>query len=299
MEIGGVRLPLIDYTLEGKVNKVDIAIQRIRHFDPIATGIFDTPYYVAYSGGKDSDVIRILCALAGVKHDLVHNHTTVDAPETVKYVRSIVKPENISYPKESMWKIIENHRTPPTRLIRYCCEELKERGGRDRFVMTGVRWAESASRKTRGQLEVQHKDKNKRIMLNADNEDSRRIFENCQTKGRRVLNPIIDWTDSDVWDFLEHYCCESNPLYKKGFMRIGCIGCPMANKTRIFEFEMYPKFKQNYIRAFERMLKSRISKGKTTMSSWNTAQDVFDWWIQDKNLDRHIDGQEFIDGWED
>ena len=82
-------MPLIDYTLFGKVNKVEQAIERIRAFDPIINGTFEEPFYVAYSGGKDSDVIRILCDLAGVQYDLVHNHTTADAPETVRYIHTI------------------------------------------------------------------------------------------------------------------------------------------------------------------------------------------------------------------
>lgn len=40
--------------------------------------------YLCYSGGKDSDCVRILAELAGVNYDLVHNLTTVDAPETVQ-----------------------------------------------------------------------------------------------------------------------------------------------------------------------------------------------------------------------
>lgn len=36
---------------------------------------------------------------------------------------------------------------PPTRLVRYCCSELKERDGQGRVKITGVRWAESIKRK--------------------------------------------------------------------------------------------------------------------------------------------------------
>lgn len=151
-------MALIEHTLFGTVNKVDQAIQRIRMYDPIANGWMDEPYYVAYSGGKDSDVLRILFEMSGVKYDLVHNHTTADAPETVRYVRSIPGIQ-INYPKESMWQLIPRKKMPPTRVVRYCCEVLKEHGGEGRFVSTGVRWAESANRKKkRGGVEVQHRD---------------------------------------------------------------------------------------------------------------------------------------------
>ena len=58
------------------------AIERLKAFEP-ADG-----YYLAYSGGKDSDCIKILAQLSGVKFEAVHNLTTVDAPETVRYVQS-------------------------------------------------------------------------------------------------------------------------------------------------------------------------------------------------------------------
>ena len=76
------------------------AIERLRAFGPETE-----PYYLCYSGGKDSDAIRILAALAGVKHDIVHSHTTVDAPETVYYVRSIPGVQ-INYPEKTMWQLI-------------------------------------------------------------------------------------------------------------------------------------------------------------------------------------------------
>lgn len=44
--------------------KVQKAIDRLKAFEPA-----DEPYYLCYSGGKDSDCIRILADLAGVKHD--------------------------------------------------------------------------------------------------------------------------------------------------------------------------------------------------------------------------------------
>lgn len=281
-------MALIENTLEGRVNRVDIAIKRIQSFDPLALGIMDQPYYVAYSGGKDSDAIRILCELAGVKHELWHNHTTVDAPETVRYVRSIPG-IRIDYPEQSMWRLIESRGIPPTRTKRYCCEALKERGGEKRFVMTGVRWAESVNRrKKRGSVEVQGKT-NSKLILNADNDESRQMLETCRMKGKRVINPIIDWSDADVWELLNHYGCKSNPLYQCGYHRVGCVGCPMSAK-QAQELERYPKYKLNYIKAFGRMLIRRREKG-LECDSWQTGEDVYRWWILRKAFPKEIDGQ--------
>jgi len=275
-----LNVALIEYTLDGKQDKVKIAIDRIKSFDPISNGFLPDPYYVAYSGGKDSDALRILFELSGVRYDLVHNHTTVDAPETVRYIRSIPKIK-ISYPEISMWELIVKKRLPPTRMTRYCCEHLKERGGIGRFVATGIRWAESSKRRTRSNLEIVTKKAKDKIILNADNDEHRRQFEACVKQGKRVLNPIIDWTDADVWEFLRVHDCNSNPLYACGYRRVGCIGCPMASSSRTqAEFARYPKYKAAYIRAFEKMVAGRYADGLPT--EWTEGQAVFDWWTTEK-----------------
>jgi len=278
-------MPLIEYTFDDRVDKVQRAIDRIRAFDPIANGFADDCYFTAYSGGKDSDCLRILFELSGVKYDLVHNHTTVDAPETVHYVRSIPGIQ-ILYPKLSMWELIVKKRIPPTRLVRYCCTHLKETGGQGRFVATGVRWSESVNRRRRrGSLEVVTAGRKENLILNADNDENRRMFETCLRQGKRFLNPIIEWEDSDVWELLRHYGCESNPLYQVGFSRIGCVGCPMAGpKKQLWEFELYPKYRTLYLHAFERMLTARRAEGMPC-EQWDTAEDVFRWWLEGPQRD--------------
>ncbi len=273
-------MALIDYTVYGKIDKVDLAITNLKMMAPVETGRCDKPYYVAYSGGKDSDVIRILCELAGVKHELWHNHTTADAPETVRYVRSIPG-INISMPDTSMWQLIVKKKMPPTRLVRYCCSELKERGGQDRMVVTGVRRAESTNRTNRKFFESITPDIKKKTLfdaeqltLNNDNAENREMVEQCIRQGKVVINPIIDWTDEDVWEFLNHYGCKSNPLYECGFNRVGCIGCPMASKKRYFEFERYPKYKTLYINAFQRMIDANPD-----LYDWKSGEKCFAWWM--------------------
>lgn len=62
--------------------KIKKSIERLKAFEP------NDGYFLAYSGGKDSDCIKILAYLANVKFEAVHNLTSVDAPETVNYVKS-------------------------------------------------------------------------------------------------------------------------------------------------------------------------------------------------------------------
>ena len=266
-------------------------IEVLKSFEPE-----DEPYYLCYSGGKDSDCIRILADLAGVKHDIVNNHTTVDAPETVQYIRSIPN-VHIDMPEYTMWDLIVKKKIPPTRLMRYCCEELKEHGGAGRVKITGVRKAESFSRsenadlvtiigkpktieKLLEELNAEYRVSRKGgIVLSTDNDASRRAVEYCYKTTSTTINPIIDWSDSEVWEFLNGYGCRSNPLYECGFRRIGCIGCPMGGAVSMKrEFAIYPEYRKIYVHAFDRMLKARAEAGLDN-KSWHTGEDVMSWWL--------------------
>ena len=113
-----------------------------------------------------------------------------------------------------------------------------------------------------------------------------------------ICNPIVDWDDTDVWDYIASEKIPVNPLYGCGFSRVGCIGCPMAGKHgREVVFARYPKYKAAYIRAFGRMLEERRRRGKMQggMNWGDTAIDVFHWWMEDGVLP----GQFAMGGMED
>lgn len=125
-------------------------------------------------------------------------------------------------------------------------------------------------------------------MLVNDNADSRRMIEQCYKRHKTAVNPIIDWEDSEVWEFIRvervMYCS----LYDCGFCRLGCIGCPMARKHgREIEFARWPKYRDNYIRAFDRMLEKRRLRG--LKGKWQTGLDVFRWWMEYDNLPGQLD----------
>ncbi len=138
---------LIENTLFGVRDKVAEAIQRLKSFEP------EDGYYVAFSGGKDSQCIYHLCEMAGVKFDAHYSVTSVDPPELVRFIKDHypnVK-RDIPHDKDgkpiTMWNLIPKKKIPPTRLVRYCCADLKESNGRGRVTVTGVRWEESTNRK--------------------------------------------------------------------------------------------------------------------------------------------------------
>jgi len=269
-------MSLQEQTLFGVTDKVQKAVERIKAFEP------PDGYYLAFSGGKDSQCIHNLAKEAGVQFEAHFHMTSVDPPEVISFVKKHYPDVIIDKPPESMWRLIERKKIPPTRMIRYCCGVYKEKGGKGRTVITGIRWDESVRRKNnRAMLELNAYSKSK-IMLNNDNDEVRRMFETCQLKGKHILNPIIDWLTDDVWEYLNGndlpHCC----LYDEGFTRIGCIGCPMSGKKgMIKEFERWPKYYNAYLRAFDRMLVARQNSG-LDCSFWPDAQAVMDWWIYGK-----------------
>lgn len=283
------------------------AFEALRFASAQSLKLYKQPLVITYSGGKDSDVLLHLAGKSGIPYEVLHSLTTADAPETVWHVRETFRRLELANVKcvidahvqpdgkrATMWNLIPKKMVPPTRIKRYCCAVLKETGGRGRFIATGVRWDESSRRKnSRGAIEVSTRDKNKRLILMDDNDESRMQFESCQLKGQRTVNPIVGWTTADVWDYVTAEHIPMNPLYRCGFCRVGCIGCPMAGKSRTMEFAMYPKIKLAYIRAFDRMLDERRRRGKMAggMRWGDNGLDIFNWWMENDVLP----GQEVLE----
>lgn len=280
------------------MDKLEKAVERLRMGSEASLKRDGRPIVITYSGGKDSDACIEVAKIAGVPFEVVHSHTTADAPETVRHVvtkfheiESFVATKcSIHYPvykgkRTSMWDLIVQKKAPPTRMQRYCCSVLKESSVDGRFIVTGVRWDESLRRKeTRGIAETAGRNLSERIMVSNDNDLSRRQVEFCQLKGQMIFNPIIDWTTDEVWDFLMDRKVKMNPLYSCPQDRVGCIGCPLATtRKRVAEFRRWPAYKRLYIHAFDRMVEARKAAGKEEFrqAPWNTGYDVFRWWMGD------------------
>lgn len=262
------------------MDMVEVAIERLKAFEP------KEGYFLAFSGGKDSVTIKTLADMAGVKYDAHYQVTSVDPPELVRFVKTF--PDvHFDFPTDSegkvitMWNLIPKKAMLPTRIMRYCCAALKEGAGEGRFVVTGVRKDESVRRAaTRGGLELGEKKTDKRELLDPDN-PTPEMFYHCRAYYRKVLNPIIDWTTDEVWEFIKEYkvryCC----LYDQGYKRLGCIGCPMATReARLNEFKRYPKYRENYIRAIKRLVQANKEKGNKQFIVGDDPEDIMRWWLE-------------------
>jgi len=249
---------LIENGIFGTIDKVAMAIDRIKAFEP------PEGYYVAFSGGKDSVVLLDLVKRSGVKFDAHYNITGIDPPELYYFIRDNFPEVERHRPEITIWSLIVKKMMPPTRLVRYCCEYLKERGGTDRTVVTGVRWAES----------------NKR--------SKRRLHEACFRNSRKhYLNPIIDWSDADVWEYIKSVGLKYCGLYDEGFKRLGCIGCPMDGDGRRKEFDRWPRFEKKYRKAFAAAAAANLAalgpefggRGRNAKLRWTDGESMFRWWM--------------------
>lgn len=271
--------------------KVEVAYERFRWAAKEAERLFDMPLTVSYSGGKDSDVILQLAKESGVPFRVTHNLTTADPPDNVYYIRGVFRQLReegidcrINIPRRSLWRIMRETLVIPSRIMRVCCAELKERKMPDApYIVTGVRWAESAGRRKKSGIATVHtaSDRTARPakggLLTTDDASSRRLFEQCAMRGVRVLNPIIDWSDDDVWDFLHSRGIEGNPLYKEGWTRVGCVGCPLAGRrARELAFARYPKLYKAWADSVAYVIARRKEMGNPMFLAGKEVESVED-----------------------
>lgn len=211
-------------------------------------------YFLAFSGGKDSIVMKQITKDSGVKFDAHYSITSADPPELVAFIKQYHPEVSMDYPGTTMWKLIPNKLMPPTRLVRYCCQVLKEGGGENRIVLLGNKKTDSRKRNNQEKIRV------------------------CSKNGKVTLAPLYNWNDEDIWEYIKYRNLPYCSLYDEGYKRLGCIGCPMAGAKQMHrEFERWPKYKQAYLRAFGRMLEERKKKNKPT--EWQTPEEAMEWWL--------------------
>lgn len=240
-------MPLVETQLFGVIDKVAQAIERLRQYEP------PEGYYLAFSGGKDSCVIKALADMAGVQYDAHYSVTTIDPPELVYFIREHHPDVIWDRPKEAFLKRLI-FKGFPLRQNRWCCQEYKERGGEGRVVVLGIRSEESFTRSDREIHDEWH--------------------------GKERLHPILDWNEADVWDFIEANHIPYCKLYDEGFSRVGCVFCPFASSgKRIMELRRYPGFERSFRAAFRRLYANRKARGMTSVDRWPDGDAMFDWWI--------------------
>lgn len=267
------------------------AITFIRNAEKLALRMDERGFHVAFSGGKDSQVMLALVEMAGVKHHAEMQVTSVDPPNLMRFVRKYYPQVKLNLPKLNMRQLIIKKKMLPTRIARFCCAELKEQAGAGCVTCIGIRAAESTKRAKRHAIEVQ----GQRIGFDIINDKlvestpgGEQLFEmDSETKvycvdgkDKITLAPIFNWTDTDVWDFIREHNLPYCDLYDKGFHRIGCMLCPMSQPaTKRREMEMFPLVAE---RVYIKAIRELMEMGK--YDRFDSAEQVFEWWISGESV---------------
>lgn len=244
-------------------------------------------FYLAFSCGKDSQAMFHVAKMAGVKFKAHMNFTSVDPPQVIIFKRRQYPSVAEHAPRASIFDLAVEKGILPSMRIRWCCAELKESAGDGKVTLIGIRRDESSRRAKRHEVEVS----NKKFSGNLDQfakwqeeeiaKKEEKLLRKMKREGKKVnedqfsldkdnevrcingkdsilVSPIFDWSESDVWYFLNNILgvphCE---LYDQGYTRIGCIMCPMSQyKHKLRELRDFPHVKRGWIRAIKEIRKN-------------------------------------------
>ena len=259
-------------------------------------------YFVAFSGGKDSQALYHIAQLAGVRFQGHMNLTSVDPPEVIRFVKKNYPEVELNKPGKSIFQSAVERHILPTMRVRWCCAEYKETAGAGKVTLIGIRKAESSRRAKRNEVEINNRkfsgnldgleeyrqeQKAKRIRrksredgVNITNADEEQTLGCIHGKESLLISPIIYWTEQDVWEFLNDVVKVPHcSLYDEGWHRIGCIGCPMSShKQKMIENERYPHVKRNWIKAIKAIRNGGVFKKEYIW--WNIHKD----WMPLRNV---------------
>lgn len=257
-------------------SKIEASIATIQRAAKLAKNYTGKPLVVAFSGGKDSQTVYHLAEAAGVEFEAVYSATTIDPPEVVRFIRKQYPMVHFHVPKMSFWELVEHTRMLPNRHMRYCCSVLKEATHQGRVTLTGVRREESAKRAKRQVLDI-----NKKPRQFDEFERIDKIDVLCFGNGKEkiTVNPILDWTETDVWQYLNDVVNAPHcNLYDIGRKRVGCLFCPMKSQREIVD-DM-----RRYPHQFERLKKTVAKIAETSKVFPNDPKAFFEWWLSDKSV---------------
>ena len=261
-------------------------------------------FYLAFSGGKDSQCLYHVAKLAGVKFKAHMNLTSVDPPEVIHFVKSQYSDVELIKPKKSIFQAAIDMGILPTKRVRWCCKEFKESAGAGKVTLIGIRHAESSRRAARQEVEISEK----KYSGDLEGLEVYRKARNAQKRGRKpknnrevtivnadgertlgcirgqeslLISPIIEWTDDDVWNFLNTIGVAHCELYEQGWHRIGCIGCPMSPaKQKIIENKRWPHVKQNWIKSIKAIRAIPTVDGGKIIGNPNPREIIATNWLQ-------------------
>ncbi len=266
-------------------DRLQYSIRLLRKAQKLAlTYDSDDGFFLAFSGGKDSQALYHVAKLAGVRFRAHMNFTSVDPPQVIRFVRTCY-PDVITHaPVKSIFALAVDRGILPSMRIRWCCADLKESAGAGKVTLIGIRKQESTRRAKRHEIEVSNKqfsgdfDQFKKWQRKTISTKEAALLRRMKREGKKVnedyfsvnqqdqvrcingqdsilISPIFNWTEKDVWYFLNEVVrvphCE---LYDQGYHRIGCILCPMSSpRQKQREMQDFPHVRRGWLNAIKQI----------------------------------------------
>lgn len=237
--------------------KVEGAIALLRVHEP------PEGYYLAFSGGKDSVVIYDLAVKAGVKFDAHYCVSPIDPPQIHQFIKQNYPDIAWDFHARGFWKLVVK-KGLPMRQSRWCCQIIKEAGGKGRTVILGNRREEGTIRK------------------------NQRCFEESRKRNKFFMRPILDWDTGEVWEYITENSLPYCSLYDEGaerkgygegiFKRLGCVLCPFSRNIAREE-EYFPKIANLWKLACDRIVEARLKSGKEYKHQFKTGSELYAWWV--------------------
>lgn len=269
--------------------EIDAAIDFIQRGEKLALSLNEQGYFVAFSGGKDSQVLLWLVQQAKVKYKAYYSVTTNDPLQNVQFIRKHYKEVIFLHPKDNFYTLVEKNGLP-LRQMRYCCKVLKESAGAGFATLVGVRREESVRRSKYDFVDVVSRRKEHKERVGGyDLDDIIAVNHQCiKGKDKVLLRPMLDFTEKDVWAIINEFHLPKNPCYEK-VGRVGCIFCPFSSRQTIERYCIeFPKVKETLMKSISVFLKNKPSIDLS-------KDEYFDWWLSDMSLQEYKESKKQLE----
>ena len=222
-----------------------------------------------YSGGKDSTAMLLMAIEKDIDFVACYQDTGFEHSSHYLYLNYIEKATGIKIHRvknsqyDGLIDLITKKQMMPNGMARFCTSNLKLQPTKEFLLKNrditeswiGVRTAESTARAKR----YEGMDYDSVYPLSDLPEFSKRDFSHIN-----IRTPIVQWSDSDVWDIHKKHNIKRNPLYEIGAKRVGCYPCVLSGEDSWYTAWQTEEGKRNIKQLA--VVEAQINKDKPSKS---------------------------------